>query len=274
VPLSIASLDAVLVETFGAAASIPLDAVRRTLRVTAGDIVRTAQGDSVFYDGKVIPFVPLSRVLRQGAGGAREARSWSAVIVEGAGGMAALGVDRMLGMANIVFRPLPDLAPASPVIAGASLDAEGNPQLVLDCDNLVAEAQRSEAPADEPAAHPLPILIVDDSLTTRMLEQSILESAGFEVGTAASAEEALEEARRKRYALFLVDVEMPGMDGFTFIERVRADAALHGIPAILVTSRAHPEDRQRGKEVGAQGYIVKGEFDQTEFLQHVRRLIA
>ena len=57
---------------------------------------------------------------------------------------------------------------------------------------------------------------------------------------------------RQIRALILVDVEMPGMDGFTFIERIRAEPALRHIPAILVTSRAAPDDRRRGREVGAQ----------------------
>jgi two-component system, chemotaxis family, sensor kinase CheA len=117
------------------------------------------------------------------------------------------------------------------------------------------------------------VLVIDDSLTTRTLEQSILESAGYIVHAVASAEEALDQARRHRYGLFLVDVEMPGMDGFTFIERARADSALHDVPAILITSRSSPEDRQRGKEVGAQAYIVKSEFVQTEFLQRVQQLV-
>jgi two-component system chemotaxis sensor kinase CheA len=118
-----------------------------------------------------------------------------------------------------------------------------------------------------------PVLVVDDSLTTRMLEQSILESAGYLVHAAVSAEDGLERARRHRYALFLVDVEMPGMDGFTFIERTRADPALREVPAILVTSRSSPEDRRRGQEVGAQGYIVKSEFAQAEFLRRVQQLV-
>ncbi len=107
-----------------------------------------------------------------------------------------------------------------------------------------------------------------------MLERSILESAGYEVELATSAEEALELARAKRYALFLVDVEMPGMSGFDYIERIRADADLREIPAILVTSRSSAADRERGRAAGAQAYIVKSEFDQRELLQRIERLVG
>jgi two-component system chemotaxis sensor kinase CheA len=117
-------------------------------------------------------------------------------------------------------------------------------------------------------------LVIDDSLTTRMLEQSILESAGYGVETATSAEEALVMVRRQRYCLFLVDVEMPGMDGFEFVETTRADPALREVPAILVTSRSAAEDKRRGQSVGASGYIVKNEFEQTELLELIRNLVS
>jgi two-component system chemotaxis sensor kinase CheA len=107
-----------------------------------------------------------------------------------------------------------------------------------------------------------------------MLEQSILESAGYDVDLATSAEEALEKARRRRYALFLVDVEMPGMDGFAFVERTRGDPTLRDVPAILVTSRTSPEDRRRGEQVGARAYIVKSEFDQADLLERIRKLVG
>ena len=273
VPLPIASLEALLVEAAGAVASIPLDAVTRTLRLRAHEIARTAQGDAVVHDGRVIPFMSLSRILRPATPSRRDRRFGSAVIVRGANSLAAIGVDRLLGKASLVLRPLPELALATHVVAGASLDVEGNAQIVLDPEGLVSEAQSAGPPMQQPESSRVAVLVIDDSLTTRTLEQSILESAGYIVHAVASAEEALDQARRHRYGLFLVDVEMPGMDGFTFIERARADPALRDVPAILITSRSSPEDRQRGKEVGAQAYIVKSEFVQTEFLQRVQQLV-
>jgi two-component system chemotaxis sensor kinase CheA len=158
-------------------------------------------------------------------------------------------------------------------VSGTAFDAEGNPRLVLAPDALVAEAlggARRVRAANPPPIDP--ILVIDDSLTTRMLEQSILESAGYDVEVATSAEEALDVARRVPHSLFLVDVEMPGMDGFTFVAQTRADAALRATPAILVSSRNAPEDLERGFDAGASAYITKGEFDQGVLLERVREL--
>jgi two-component system, chemotaxis family, sensor kinase CheA len=272
VPSSLSSMEALMVTASATTVAIPLQAARSSMRVAASEISVTPAGMSVLHERKAIPFVTLSQALdgvRPAAG-----RNWTAVVVEGSGALAAIGVDRLLGTARVVVRPVPEHAHATAIVAGAFLDAEGNPQLVLDPDGLLAEAHRSDNASLE---QPLPrrsVLVVDDSLTTRMLEQSILESAGYEVDVALSGEEALESARRKRYGLFLVDVEMPGMDGFTFITHVRADPGLHDIPAILVTSRAAAEDRQRGRDVGAQGYIVKSEFNQAELLTMIRPLMG
>ena len=273
VPASISAIDALIVESCGRSASIPLDAVRHTLRVERGGIARSANGESVVYADQVIPFAPLSKVLQWGASPRRSDRAWSAVIVEGAQGQVAIGVERLCGTGNIMMRPWPKLAPPVTLLSGASLDSEGNAQIVLDPDALVRAAAVIDAAAPEAHKPRRPVLIVDDSLTTRMLEQSILESAGFEVDMAMSGEEALQAAGRKHYALFLVDVEMPGMDGFTFIERYRSDATLRDIPAILVTSRASPEDRRRGDAVGARGYMVKANFDQAALLERIRQLV-
>jgi two-component system chemotaxis sensor kinase CheA len=274
VPLSLSALDALLVDDGGVPAAIPLGSVRQAMRLLPGDISRTAGGEAILYEGKMIPFVPLARSLGQkprtaGPGGR------SAIVIEGATALAAVGVGRLRGVANIVLRALPTMTPAAPIVAGVALDADGTPQLVLDPVGLVNDAlgrARAEPPPEAQA--PAVVLVIDDSLTTRMMERSILESAGYEVELATSAEEGMEKARRRRYELFLVDVEMPGMDGFTFVQKTRADPALREVPAILVTSRGGAEDRRRGLEAGASGYVVKGDFDQNALLANIRALVG
>jgi two-component system chemotaxis sensor kinase CheA len=173
-----------------------------------------------------------------------------------------------------MLKPLGAYAPAHASVAGAALDARGAPELVLEPAGIVAAVLQGAGREPTAGSKRHCVLVIDDSLTTRMLEQSILESAGYDVDIAASAEEGLEKALREpRYELFLVDVEMPGIDGFEFVDRTRKDPRLRDTPAILVTSRNAPEDRARGVEVGARGYIVKSEFDQVALLGLIRSLL-
>jgi two-component system chemotaxis sensor kinase CheA len=197
------------------------------------------------------------------------------VVVQAGDRSVAVGVDRILGTASVVMRPLPALLEADPLVSGASLDAEGNPQLVLDAAGLLAAGeQRGRVLSEDTAAVPPPLLVIDDSLTTRMLEQSILESAGYHVDLAVSAEEGLAKAHERRYGAFVVDVEMPGMDGFDFVATTRADPTLCEVPSILVTSRNSAADRRRGEEVGSCAYIVKSEFDQGHLLATIQGVIG
>jgi two-component system, chemotaxis family, sensor kinase CheA len=273
IPRSVTAMPALLVEadSGGGALAIPLDGVRRILRLAAGDVACAATGASILYEQRAVPFIPLKAALdgaRWSAG-----RGWIAIIVAPvSGGIGAIGVERLVGTARMVVRPLPDRLKSSPLTVGAALDGEGNPQLILDPDGLVSAAQGARAVELAAAPAKRSVLVIDDSLTTRMLEKSILESAGYQVDVVSSGEEGLDLARRKRFALILCDVEMPGIDGFTFVERIRSDAALRDIPAILVTSRSAPEDRQRGRDVGAHGYIVKSQFNQAELLNMIRSM--
>lgn len=278
VPLSLVSVSGLVVEAAGTLASLPLDTVRTCVLLGAVEVAAAAAAGAMAHDGQVIAYLPLAGAL---APAQRQATAGGAVAVIVAAGArtVAVGVDRLLGTSVLVVRPLPELAPAGAVVSGLSIDAEGNPRIVLDPYGLAAEAGRVAGGADgsgteESGPAGDPILVVDDSLTTRMLERSILESAGYEVELAASAEEALERVKLRRYALFLVDIDMPGMDGFTFVATTREDPVLRETPAILVSSRASAEDRRRGAAAGASAYMVKSEFDQEELLGHIRELVG
>jgi two-component system chemotaxis sensor kinase CheA len=281
VPVSLAAIEALIVEGGGAVVAIPLDAVRHTRRIDATMVSRSANTESLVDGGAALPFIRLAATLGQATrpcsarnSFARDERPGIAALIAGSTGVGALGIDRLIGTTTIVVRAIPDRVDIDPIVAGAWLDADGVPKLVLDPDGVV-EAARRDREVERPAgARRIAILVIDDSLTTRMLEQSILESAGYEVDTAISAEHGLVAAAAKPYALFLVDVEMPGMDGFAFIEHVRTDPTLRDTPALLVTSRASAEDRRRGDEVGANGYIIKSEFDQVDLLARIQRMVG
>ncbi|MFI1988822.1 response regulator [Actinoplanes sp. NPDC020271] len=278
VPLALLSMTGLLVEAGGTVASVPLDSVRACVRLSADEAATAAATGKLVYQETAAPFRPLVEALYTGRPVPDAAGPGAAVMLQAGGDTVAVGVDRLLGTHALVARPLPDLAPSTRAIGSVSVDADGNPRLVLDPEGLAGEMLRAEGDGGRAAAvtvaAPLPILVVDDSLTTRMLERSILESAGYEVDLAASGEEGLDRARSRRYGLFLTDIDMPGIDGFTFVERTRADPELAVVPAILVSSRSSAEDRERGMRAGAGAYVVKGEFDQEELLTHIRRLVV
>ncbi|WP_206951277.1 response regulator [Trinickia acidisoli] len=273
VPVSLASIEVLVVEICNQTVAIPLDAVRGVRRVSPAEIVHAPEGDGILDEGVLIrlisPVLGRTATPARDAGEGAQARAKTAAILTSAGVTAAVKVDRLYGAESILLRPLPALAAADATVAGTFLDRDGVPRAVLAPEALIA-APAVRPTDDLPASDaPRPILIIDDSLTTRMLETSILESAGFTVESAASAEEGLEMARFKDYALFLVDIEMPGMDGFEFVELSRGDVALREVPCILVSSRDSAEDKRRAEVAGAAAYIVKSKFDQTEFLQRV-----
>ena len=273
VPMHLSAIEGLAVEASGQIAHLPFGAVRRTVRVAEAEIRRGGSGVGLIFDGKLLPFCPLAELL--GMPPAKDPSAWTVVIVETHGRWAAVGVDRLLGTQELLIRPLPEAIPAQPLLEGVVFDPEGIPQPVLDPGGLIDGVElHARAPVRAESPRRKPILIIDDSLTTRMLEQSILESAGYEVDLAVSAEEGLLKAAEREYGLFVVDVEMPGMNGFAFVEFTQSDARLQAVPSILMTSLSSPEDRQRGAEVGAKAYMVKGEFDQAYFLQAIHGLMG
>ena len=175
------------------------------------------------------------------------------------------------------------LLPRLDVVAGASIEADGSVLVVLEPGAIIERARRRHrSPADAgtdraPVAAATArhrVLVVDDALTVRELQRSILERAGYEVRTASDGLEALARLAESPVDLVLTDVEMPRMDGFALTEAIRAHQGLRNTAVLVLTSRAGDEDRRRGLEAGADGYIVKSAFDQAALLDAVERLLG
>jgi len=101
----------------------------------------------------------------------------------------------------------------------------------------------------------------------------VLEAAGYRVKTSVNGLDAWTNLTAEPFDLLVSDIEMPGLGGFDLTAKVRADRALSGLPVILITSLGSPADRERGVDVGANAYIVKDSFDQSDLLRIVGHLI-
>ena len=101
------------------------------------------------------------------------------------------------------------------------------------------------------------ILVVDDSPTDRQYLSDILAKSGYQVSTAESAEEALDKVRRERPDLVLMDVVMPGQNGYQATRALSKDSATKDIPIIICTTKGQETDRVWGMRQGARDYIVK-----------------
>jgi two-component system chemotaxis response regulator CheY len=100
------------------------------------------------------------------------------------------------------------------------------------------------------------ILVVDDSLTVRMYHRQILESAGYEVEEAENGMEALEKAQLNKYDLFIVDINMPVLDGYSFVRRLREGEG-NIAPVIMVSTESESKDIELSLKSGASLHLIK-----------------
>ncbi len=197
-------------------------------------------------------------------------------------------VDELIDELDVVVKSLGPLLTRVDTAMGATILGNGRVVIILDVPSLLLEARSRSMRGAAPPTWPVQaevrrprILVVDDSITTRELEKSILENAGFDVDVAMDGCEALEKLEEQRraedrlYDLVIADIEMPRMDGLELTQRVKThgDAALRALPVIIVSSLASDTYKQRGIEVGAQAYITKGQFDQGHLLETINLLI-
>jgi len=116
------------------------------------------------------------------------------------------------------------------------------------------------------------ILVVDDHADNRRILRDLLQSAGFEILEAMTGEEAVTRAEATVPDLILMDIQLPGIDGYEATRRIKANPALRGIPLIVVTSYALSGDDARALAAGADGYVAKP-FSPRAMLAKVRECL-
>jgi two-component system chemotaxis sensor kinase CheA len=278
VPVSIATHRLLLVSCCDRPFAIPIYWIERLQRVRLKD-VGTVEGKPVItLDGEAVSLFSLRRLLDLPPDtGARESDLLALMVLRFKGERTAIAVDSFLWQSEAVIQDLGPCAPDNGKISGGMLLEDGSVALVLNPVGLLENSEHAELPqfpdASIPARRVPTILVVDDSITTRTLEKSILEAHGYRVRIAVDGVEALTQLRAETVDLVISDVQMPRMDGFELLEAIKKDRHLCQIPVIVVTSLERRQDQERGLSLGADAYIVKKKFDQGELLATIRQIL-
>jgi len=282
VPVSIATMRVVLVEVGGVILGVPSAFVVRVDRADPRKLARVDGRAMLVMQERPTPVTTLAALLGPPFGQALAPAMLQIVVLESGGRRLAVVVDDLMDERELVLRPLEHAGRAATnATVGTALLGTGVVALVLSVPALLAESDGHGAPSsdaltagsDEPRA-PSRILVVDDSITSRTLEQSVLTAAGYDVITAVDGAEAWRMIERQDVALVVSDIEMPHLDGFALCERIRGNPRTASLPVILVTSLDEPAQRARGLEAGADAYITKSSFDQDTLLDTVLMLLG
>jgi two-component system chemotaxis sensor kinase CheA len=278
-PRTLATFRGILVSLEKQLFVLPSAHVDRVVRLRK-DEIRTAENqETMRLGGQSISLVRLRDLLKLACASAEnnEAAFAHIVVLGWASQRIGFLVDEVLSEDEVLVKSLGRQLSRVRNIAGAAVLGGGKVVPVLNVPDLMQSAVTA-ASTNRPAALEGPrkqhsILVAEDSITARTLLKNILESAGYQVKTAVDGEEAFAALSTAPCDLVVSDIEMPRMNGFDLTARIRADKKFAELPVVLVTSLQSREDRERGVEAGANAYIVKSSFDQSNLLEIIRRLI-
>jgi two-component system chemotaxis sensor kinase CheA len=251
--------------------------VERLMRV-GDDDVRSIEG-RLHLPGRAspVPLADLDEMLGLGAYGSADRQAKRPCVVVAAGeARAAFRVDALVDEREIVIKPAGQRVRRAAFVSATTILAGGEVALVLAAADLVRSVRPARTPDAAATAAPprRRVLVVDDSVTTRQLERAILTSAGYEVATASDGQQAFEIiSASEPFDLVVSDIEMPRMDGFQLVARLRASERTRRMPIVLVTALADDADRRRALELGADAYVIKSHFDQEELLETIAQLV-
>jgi two-component system chemotaxis sensor kinase CheA len=279
VPISLAVLPCLVVAAGDQHFAVPLHSVILAQADHHGDTAHAEERSAVWIGGRPVVVSSLAGAL----GTPASAPAGPVVVLESGTRRYGFQVDALVGQRDVVVKDLSRLLPRLGVVRGAGVDPDGAVLVVLDAPGLIERAwQRGAAPAvpaptsaaGEPTSAGGGILVVDDALTVRELQRSILERAGYRVRLASDGTEALAALIGEPADLVLTDVEMPRLDGFGLTVAIRSHPDLANTAVLILSSHASDEDRLRGMEAGADGYIVKSAFEERGLLTAVERLLG
>ena len=279
VPLTLTSLRVLLVRAGDQTFAVPASAVKRVARIDHGEVRVVGGIESIRFEGATVPVAPISSALGFAALPSPLSKKLAIVLLSDRGHEAAVAVDELVEETTVLVKSLGRRLGVVKGVSGATLLADGAIALIVSPPELIARTRGGRVGGQvRLTAAVAPnvrkrVVLADDSVTTRLLEKSILESAGYDVVAAVDGAEAWDILVRQGADVVVSDVEMPRMDGFTLAETIRASPRFRDMPIVLVTGLANERDRARGLAVGASAYLVKSSFDQAHLLETLAQLV-
>jgi two-component system, chemotaxis family, sensor kinase CheA len=250
--------------------AVPLLAVDRVMVVQMAQLRGTRTDVRLDCNGELVKLRDLGALL-----GLREALPFDAgqslVVVRSGGRLLGLLVDAILGEGEETLLPLPEELRTMAAYQGAISGIRGDLLLVVRPDWLLGAGPEAGA-ARSVSAHRA--LVVDDSLTARAMHRTSLEAGGYQVHTAASGRQALEQLRHTTYDVIVSDIGMDELDGIAFTEIVRGDPSMRDTPILLVSGLEDAEEKERGRQAGADGFLSKKDCIEGRLLAEIAAVLA
>jgi two-component system chemotaxis sensor kinase CheA len=287
-PLTLSAFRGVLVRTGEHLFFIPTVHVKRAVKVSNEDIRTIENRETIALDKEILAVVKLSDVLglndRTNAPGSQKGKTASAsdffqiIVLKQGDKQIGFKVDEVFDEHQILIKELGKQLSRVRNIGGAAVLGSGTVVPVINVSDLMKSAvkegkDRVNKGEEKTTEKIYKILVIEDSITSRTLIKDILETAGYRVETAVDGVDGYTKACIGEFDLIVSDVDMPRMNGFELTTKIRKDKKLYGLPVVLVTALESREDREQGIDVGANAYIVKSSFDQSNLLDVINKLL-
>ncbi len=280
VPLTLATFRGILIKSSEQLFVLPSSNVERVLRTTEEEVQTVENRETLVFDGKPVSLARMDEVLGlQAARGGNDKSElpMQVVVVGSSGKRMAFVVDEVLHEQEVLVKPFGRQLSRIRNISAATVLTDGKVVPILNIQDLLKSAIKMDrsnvSSTRSEQKRSGAVLVVEDSITARALLKNILEAAGYSVRTARDGIDAMTALKSSDFDIVVSDVEMPRMNGFDLTTKIRSDKKLKKVPVVLVTALESREDRVRGLDVGADAYIVKSSFDQSDLLEVIERLI-
>lgn len=275
VPITLAITRALYIRSCGHTFAVPLEHISSILKPLPEELEEIRLHGTLHHAERALSLYHLSAFVSSAE---REHRDEKFALILDSGNQAvAVLVDALAGTHEAVIKPLGSHLRHVHGISGATIAGDGRVVLILNLPEIIAGKQ-SHQQAAEPQSLPsrakaLPhVLVVDDSISVRRVVCSFLERSGWRTSDARDGIEALEKITAARPDAALVDIEMPRMNGFELLARIRSDPTLKDLPVVFLTSRSAAKHRERAAQLQVDGYLVKPYHD-AELLAELTRVV-